>query len=139
MGIFGFGSSSNNNNDTNNTQVQSDEDLYSPSGNTGFSEQSPSYGSDNSYEQMPNFMSNMQYDTAKLHPLAVQGGIDFLQVEDPQQSASFGGGATFTPSRGWTDDLCYGTGTVYLGGLTLGGAFGLAEGLKRVQPLLILE
>ncbi|CAO3645123.1 unnamed protein product [Cunninghamella echinulata] len=75
---------------------------------------------------MPDFMSsNYQYDTAKLHPLAVQG------VDNPQQSASYGGGATFTPSRGWTDDLCYGTGTVYLGGLTLGGAIGLAEGLKK--------
>lgn len=132
MGIFGFGSSNTNDNN-NNTQLQNDEELYSPSGNTGFTEQQ-SFGDDsgsNSYEKMPDFMSNMQYDTAKLHPLAVQGGIDFLQVDDPQQSASFGGGATFTPSRGWTDDLCYGTGTVYLGGLTLGGAVGLAEGLKK--------
>lgn len=131
MGIFGFGSSNNNNQDD--TQFQNNtEDIYSPSANAGFNEQE-SFGDDgNSYEKMPDFMSSSyQYDTAKLHPLAVQGGIDFLQVDDPQQSASYGGGATFTPSRGWTDDLCYGTGTVYLGGLTLGGAIGLAEGLKK--------
>jgi import inner membrane translocase subunit TIM23 len=41
------------------------------------------------------------------------------------------GGASLAPSRGWSDDLCYGTGTTYLAGLTLGGAFGMAEGLKK--------
>ncbi|CAO3591481.1 unnamed protein product [Absidia cylindrospora] len=77
-------------------------------------------------------MSNLSYNSSKIQPMALQGGIDFLQVEDPNQSASYGGGgATLTPSRGWTDDLCYGTGTAYLAGLTLGGAFGLAEGLKK--------
>jgi import inner membrane translocase subunit TIM23 len=35
------------------------------------------------------------------------------------------------PSRGFTDDLCYGTGVTYLSGLAIGGAWGLQEGLKK--------
>jgi len=35
------------------------------------------------------------------------------------------------PSRGWSDDLCYGTGTVYLTALVTGGTWGLIEGLNR--------
>jgi import inner membrane translocase subunit TIM23 len=134
MGIFGFGSSSSSNDTnssySNDTLTQDADDVYSPSGNSGL-ESSESFG-DNSYEKMPDFMSSLQYNSAKIQPMALQGGIDFLQVDDPSQSASYGGGgATLTPSRGWTDDLCYGTGTAYLTGLTLGGAYGLAEGLKK--------
>lgn len=41
------------------------------------------------------------------------------------------GGRTALPSRGFSDDLCYGTGVTYLTALSLGGAWGLAEGLSR--------
>ncbi|KAF9960085.1 Mitochondrial import inner membrane translocase subunit tim23, partial [Mortierella alpina] len=34
------------------------------------------------------------------------------------------------PSRGWSDDLTYGTGLTYITGLSLGGAYGFYEGLR---------
>lgn len=64
--------------------------------------------------------------------MATQGGIDFLQLEDSVGGGgAAAGGAALTPSRSWSDDLCYGTGTTYLAGLTLGGAVGLAEGVRK--------
>ena len=56
------------------------------------------------------------YDPAKLHPLADLGDkLDYLLLEDDKKNELPGSG-TAMPSRGWSDDLCYGTGTMYLGG-----------------------
>jgi import inner membrane translocase subunit TIM23 len=56
------------------------------------------------------------YDASKLHPLAGIGdSLDYLLLDDDKLS-SLPGGATALPSRGWSDDLCYGTGTTYLAG-----------------------
>ena len=56
------------------------------------------------------------YDPAKLHPMASLGGqLDYLVLDDDKTSDLPGSG-TAIPSRGWSDDLCYGTGTMYLGG-----------------------
>lgn len=56
------------------------------------------------------------YDPARLHPLAEFGDkLDYLLLEDDKTSEVPGAG-TPLPSRGWSDDLCYGTGTMYLGG-----------------------
>jgi len=56
------------------------------------------------------------YDPSKLHPLAGIGdSLDYLLLEDDSINA-LPGAATALPSRGWSDDLCYGTGTTYLGG-----------------------
>lgn len=56
------------------------------------------------------------YDPAKLHPLADLGDkLDYLLLEDDKTSELPGAG-TAIPSRGWSDDLCYGTGTMYLSG-----------------------
>lgn len=143
MGIFGFGSSSsssNNNNDNVNTEnlagdytsSSATEDMYSPS-----AQSFPDFGSsssDNNYDRLPDFLSQAAYDSSKLQPMAVQGGIDFLQIEDHYGGGGAGanfGGAALTPSRGWTDDLCYGTGTTYLAGLTIGGAYGMVEGVRK--------
>ncbi|KAI9276695.1 Tim17/Tim22/Tim23/Pmp24 family-domain-containing protein [Phascolomyces articulosus] len=142
MGIFGFGSSSRPEENTNSTSAdftssEVSDDMYSPSGSQSSLEEfnSMSAGSSNSYDNMPDFMSQVSYDAAKLQPMTVQGGIDFLQVEDQYGGGSSGaavaGGAALTPSRGWTDDLCYGTGTTYLAGLTLGGAYGMMEGVRK--------
>ncbi|KAI0285898.1 Tim17/Tim22/Tim23/Pmp24 family-domain-containing protein [Russula aff. rugulosa BPL654] len=71
------------------------------------------------------------YDPAKLHPMASLGGqLDYLVLDDDKTSDLPGSG-TAIPSRGWSDDLCYGTGTMYLGGLALGGAWGFREGAGR--------
>lgn len=56
------------------------------------------------------------YDPAKLHPLAGLGDrLDFLQLDEDKLS-DVQGAASVLPSRGWTDDLCVGTGTTYLSG-----------------------
>ncbi|KAF8629054.1 hypothetical protein AX15_003554 [Amanita polypyramis BW_CC] len=75
------------------------------------------------------------YDPARLHPLAQIGDkLDYLLLDD-EKTSELPGGNTAIPSRGWSDDLCYGTGTMYLGGLALGGAWGLREGARR--PLAV--
>ncbi|CAM0137024.1 Mitochondrial import inner membrane translocase subunit tim23 [Umbelopsis sp. WA50703] len=124
-----FGGSSSSNNASNNSENL--DDAYSTGGalDTGIS----SYESiDNSYEKVPDFMSAAALNPTRLHPMATQGGIDFLQLEDSVGGGgAAAGGAALTPSRSWSDDLCYGTGTTYLAGLTLGGAVGLAEGVRK--------
>jgi import inner membrane translocase subunit TIM23 len=56
------------------------------------------------------------YDPAKLHPLAELGDkLDYLLLDDDKTNELPGAG-TAIPSRGWGDDLCYGTGTMYLSG-----------------------
>ena len=53
------------------------------------------------------------HDPARLHPLANldKDTLDYIILEDEQIKS-----AGALPSRGWTDDLCYGTGSAYLGG-----------------------
>jgi len=56
------------------------------------------------------------YDPAKLHPLADLGDkLDYLLLDD-DKTTDLPGAGTAIPSRGWSDDLCYGTGTMYLSG-----------------------
>lgn len=43
------------------------------------------------------------------------GQLDYLVLDDDKTNDLPGSG-TAIPSRGWSDDLCYGTGTMYLGG-----------------------
>jgi len=54
------------------------------------------------------------HDPAALHPLANldKQTLDYIILEDEQIKS-----AGALPSRGWTDDLCYGTGTTYLTGI----------------------
>ncbi|KAL9713778.1 Mitochondrial import inner membrane translocase subunit tim23 [Leucoagaricus gongylophorus] len=75
------------------------------------------------------------YDPARLHPLAGLGDkLDYLLLDDDKKS-ELPGADTAIPSRGWSDDLCYGTGTMYLGGLASGAVWGLREGARR--PLAV--
>jgi mitochondrial import inner membrane translocase subunit TIM23 len=58
------------------------------------------------------------YDPSKLHPMAGLGEqLDYLVLDDDKTNDLPGSG-TAIPSRGWSDDLCYGTGTMYLGGMS---------------------
>lgn len=68
-------------------------------------------------------------DPSQLHPLAGlnQDTLDYLSLEDSAPSDAH----SALPSRGWSDDLCYGTGVSYLTALTIGGVWGLSEGLKK--------
>ncbi|GAA5888655.1 hypothetical protein JCM6882_009036 [Rhodosporidiobolus microsporus] len=72
-------------------------------------------------------------DPTSLHPLAGlvdNKDLDYLLLEDDKLS-QVAGGKTVLPSRGWGDELCYGTGSTYLAGLALGGAWGFTEGLRK--------
>ncbi|KZT55241.1 putative MAS6-mitochondrial inner membrane import translocase subunit [Calocera cornea HHB12733] len=80
-------------------------------------------------------LSAGSFDPAKLHPMAGLGDkLDYLLLEDDKVNTLPGAG-TALPSRGWSDDLCYGTGTTYLSGLALGGLWGFREGASR--PLAV--
>lgn len=71
-------------------------------------------------------------DPSRLHPLAgLEKGVEYLDLEEEQLS-TLEGSQGLIPSRGWTDDLCYGTGAVYLIGLGLGGSYGFFEGLNNI-------
>lgn len=71
-------------------------------------------------------------DPSQLHPLAGlnKDTLEYLSLEDSALS-DLPGGQSVLPSRGFTDDLCYGTGVTYLTALSLGGAWGLQEGLRK--------
>ncbi|KAL4920106.1 Tim17/Tim22/Tim23/Pmp24 family-domain-containing protein [Aspergillus aurantiobrunneus] len=71
-------------------------------------------------------------DPSKLHPLAGlnQDTLDYITLEDSALD-QLPGSQSVLPSRGWSDDLCYGTGTTYITALAAGGAWGLAEGLRK--------
>jgi import inner membrane translocase subunit TIM23 len=56
--------------------------------------------------------------------------LDYITLEDSALD-QLPGSESVLPSRGWSDDLCYGTGTTYIAALGLGGAWGLAEGLRK--------
>lgn len=78
-------------------------------------------------------LAGTSLDAAALHPLAGvvdNKELDYLLLEDDKLS-SVAGGKTVLPSRGWGDELCYGTGSTYLAGLGLGGAWGFVEGFRR--------
>ncbi|PWN50728.1 Tim17-domain-containing protein [Violaceomyces palustris] len=77
-------------------------------------------------------LSDPSFDPSVLHPLAGLGKdeLEYLDITDNQPS-TLEGARTALPSRGWSDDLCYGTGTTYLSGLMIGGMLGAKEGLSR--------
>ena len=63
-------------------------------------------------------LAGTSFDAAALHPLAGvvdNKELDYLLLEDDKLS-SVAGGKTVLPSRGWGDELCYGTGSTYLAG-----------------------
>ncbi|KAH3903569.1 protein transporter TIM23 SCDLUD_001211 [Saccharomycodes ludwigii] len=79
-----------------------------------------------------NTVNNTAID--RMHALAgVDNGVEYLDLEEEQLS-NMEGSQGLIPSRGWNDDLCYGTGAVYLVGLGLGGTYGFFEGLKNIPP-----
>ncbi|KAH6653902.1 putative mitochondrial import inner membrane translocase subunit TIM23 [Truncatella angustata] len=70
-------------------------------------------------------------DPSQLHPLAGlnRDSLEYLTLEDAALADP--SSQSVIPSRGFSDDLCYGTGITYLSALTIGGAWGLQEGLRR--------
>lgn len=76
--------------------------------------------------------SSVFADPSQLHPLAGldSDSLEYLTLEDSALT-DLPGAHSAIPSRGFSDDLCYGTGITYLSALTLGGAWGLQEGLRK--------
>ena len=75
------------------------------------------------------FLRPITSDPSNLHPLAgLDQDLTYLDLDESALS-SLPGAHSALPSRGWSDDLCYGTGATYLIALTLGGAWG---GVGRV-------
>lgn len=73
------------------------------------------------------------FDASRLHPLAgLDKGIEYLDLEEEKLSTVEGTTNGLIPSKGWSDDLCYGTGAVYLLGLGTGGAYGFQEGVRNI-------
>lgn len=74
-------------------------------------------------------------DASQLHPLAGlnKDTLDYLTLDESALS-DLPGSQSFLPSRGWSDDLCYGTGTTYLAALGTGAAWGLIEGINKIPP-----
>ncbi|KAF8004337.1 import inner membrane translocase subunit TIM23 [Metschnikowia aff. pulcherrima] len=71
-------------------------------------------------------------DSSKLHPLAgLDKGIEYLDLEDDQLT-DVENGSSIIAARNWRDNLCYGTGSLYLLGLGVGGAYGMQEGLSNL-------
>ncbi|RKP37574.1 Tim17/Tim22/Tim23/Pmp24 family-domain-containing protein [Dimargaris cristalligena] len=59
--------------------------------------------------------------------------VEYLMLEEHASHQLPGAEPGALPSRGWSDDLCYGTGMMYFLGLSTGGAWGLLEGLRQTQ------
>ncbi|KAJ2683638.1 Mitochondrial import inner membrane translocase subunit tim23 [Coemansia spiralis] len=70
-------------------------------------------------------LGQVDFSSPDLNPTAAPSGIEYLTLED---GPAFAGGVV--PSRSWGDDLCYGTGTMYILGLSTGGAWGFMEGMR---------
>lgn len=75
--------------------------------------------------------STAAFDPARLHPLAGLGNnLDYLALDEDKLNDT-PGATSALPSRGWADELCYGTGATYLSGLAVGGVWGFKEGMTR--------
>ena len=99
-----------------------------------FDSPSPATNFDPSQGQgVESFLQNSSFaDPSQLHPLAGlnKDTLEYLSLEDSALS-DLPGGQSVLPSRGFTDDLCYGTGITYLTALSIGGAWGLQDGLRK--------
>ncbi|EMR11095.1 hypothetical protein PNEG_00694 [Pneumocystis murina B123] len=92
-----------------------------------------------SLPETPEIFDKDAMDPSRLHPLAGLGKtLDYFSLEDAKL-ANLPGGKTAFPSRGWSDDLTYGTGTVYLSALGIGGTWGIFEGLSKVSKAISIR
>ena len=105
----------------------------SPTSNTPVDTFQPTPFDPQEAQDVSSFLTGPSFaDPSQLHPLAGlnQQTLDYLSLEESALS-DLPGSQSALPSRGWSDDLCYGTGVTYLTALTVGGAWGLQEGLRR--------
>jgi len=96
----------------------------------------PSFDPTTTAPDVNDFLSSASIpDPSQLHPLAGlnQQTLDYLSLEESALS-DLPGARSALPSRGWSDDLCYGTGVTYLSALCVGGGWGMVEGFNRLPP-----
>ncbi|KAI9183030.1 Mitochondrial import inner membrane translocase subunit tim23 [Blastocladiella emersonii ATCC 22665] len=82
------------------------------------------------YDTVGSILGGLDLKSAgkSLTPVGQLGsGVEYIFTDDTPFMGASGG---FVPSRGFGDDLCYGTGTAYLTGLTLGGTWGFLQGMR---------
>lgn len=80
-----------------------------------FSTGSSAVGGDNDAVTASDLLAD-GFDPSRLHPMAgIKDQLEYLQLDDDKLT-DLPGATTALPSRGWSDDLCYGTGTTYLSG-----------------------
>ncbi|KAF8423571.1 Tim17/Tim22/Tim23/Pmp24 family-domain-containing protein [Tirmania nivea] len=93
---------------------------------------SPSAPAGPTAEDLSAFITAPTYDPTSLHPLADLAGdtLTYISLDDPSTLLP-GSNTGALPSRSFTDDLCYSTGTTYLLGLSTGGLWGFTEGLRK--------
>lgn len=120
------------------SQSQSGESLPPPSSqptSSGYAEPAP-FSAPITAPDVSSFISSASIpDASKLHPLSGlnEQTLEYISLDEGALSTA-PGSKTFLPSRGWSDDLCYGTGTTYLAALGIGGAWGMVEGLNKMPP-----
>jgi import inner membrane translocase subunit TIM23 len=128
--LTGRKSRSSNNTVTTTTSTDAPPDSGDKAPTTSFTSQPQAFDYSQAAD-VSSFLTPASHDPSSLHPLAGLGGdLTYLDLDESALS-SLPGAQTGLPSRGWSDDLCYGTGATYLTALSLGGAWGLAEGLKK--------
>ncbi|GMM51881.1 protein transporter [Starmerella bacillaris] len=73
------------------------------------------------------------YDPVALHPMAITDGnqLQYLDLETNTKRAE-----GLIASRGFLEDLSYGTGAMYMLGLGVGGFAGLVEGLRSTSSTM---
>lgn len=110
--IFKFTSMSSQNQGSSSSQGSADY-LRSATFSTG----SGTIGGDNNAVTASELLTG-GFDPARLHPMAgLKDQLEYLQLDDDKVN-DLPGATTALPSRGWSDDLCYGTGTTYLSGMS---------------------
>lgn len=112
------------------SSTQSESHHYTPTTTDSYH---PAQFDPSSAQGVDSFLGSSAFaDPSSLHPLAGlnKETLDYITLEDSALS-DLPGSQSVLPSRGFTDDLCYGTGVTYLSALTIGGAWGLQEGLRR--------
>ena len=116
MNLFGLGSSSSKDSTPQPTaSSSSSEDATSTLRNSSFTRGEGAPSSMDAVTASDLFNASA-FDAAKLHPMASIGDkLDYLLLEDDKVNTLPGAG-TALPTRGFGDDLCYGTGTTYLTG-----------------------
>ncbi|KAI9229085.1 MAG: Tim17/Tim22/Tim23/Pmp24 family-domain-containing protein [Piptocephalis tieghemiana] len=84
------------------------------------------------YQNVSSFLQGVDFNKAK--PDALKGipssnaELDYIYTDLTPNTGAHGG-------RSWNDELCYGAGTTYLAGLSLGGIWGLREGLSQTKDV----